>query len=108
MISLSGDAQFNPGPKIKVDINLCLTHWYLNKIVARNFLSYENVFVAFQFGLVSIPKTYLDSNIPSDDGNLEILGYKSTQYHHPSNSTIVQYSKSKGSLYSSFTRIYYL
>ena len=89
LISLSGDVQLNLGPKYKFDVNFSKCHRYLNSIAAHN---YANVFLlkaynaVYKFEIIRISKTYLETTITSDDGNLEILGYKLIRSDHPSNS----------------------
>ena len=87
-ISLSGDIQLNPRPKNKSDINFSICLWNLNSIAAHN---YAKVFLlkayiaVYNFDIVCIFETYLDSAITSDDGNLEILRYNLIRSDHPSN-----------------------
>ena len=39
-----------------------------------------------KFDIICLFETYLNSEIPSDDENLEILGYNPVTENHPSNS----------------------
>ena len=88
LISLSGDVQLNPSTKNKFDVNFSICHWNLNSIAAHN---YAKVFLlkayiaVYKFDIICISETYLDTSITSDDGNLEILGYKLIRSDHPSN-----------------------
>ena len=78
LTSLSGDVQFNPGPKNKSDVNFSMCHWNLNSVAAHN---YDKVFLlkayiaVYKFDIIFTSETYLDTSIISDDGNLKILGY---------------------------------
>ena len=87
LISLSGDVQLNPGPKNKFDVIFFICHWNLNGIAAHN---YTKVFLlkayiaVYKFDIICISETYLAISITSDDGNLEILGYKLIRSNHPS------------------------
>ena len=50
-----------------------------------------------KFGIICTSKTYLNSEIPSDDENLEIAGYNLVREDHLSNSKcdgVCNYSKS--------------
>ena len=89
LISLSGDVQLNPGPKNKSDINVSICHWNLNSIAADNYAEFfflKAYIAVYKFDIVCISERYLDSNITTDDGNLEIFGYNLIQSDHPSNS----------------------
>ena len=65
-----------------------MCHWNLDKLAAHN---YAKVFflkayiVVYKLHIICIPKTYLDTSITSDDGNLDILGYNLIRSDHPSN-----------------------
>ena len=89
LTSLSGDVQFNPGPKNKSDVNFSMCHWNLNSVAAHN---YDKVFLlkayiaVYKFDIIFTSETYLDTSIISDDGNLKILGYNLIWSDHPSNS----------------------
>ena len=112
LISLSDGVQLNPGPKNKVDVNFSIYHWNLNSVAAHN---YAKVFLlkayiaVYKFDIICISETYLDTTITSDDGNLEILGYKLIRSDHPSNSKrggVCIYYKS--ALHLRILDIYYL
>ena len=90
IISLSGDIEINPGPKLNA-LNRCFSicHWNLNSISAHMFTkvsllsAYSSV---HKFDIICLSETYLNSETPSDDENLEIAGYNLVREDHPSNS----------------------
>ena len=90
IISLSGDIEINPGPKLNA-LNRCFSicHWNLNSISAHMFTkvsllsAYSSV---HKFDIICLSETYLNSETPSDDVNLEIAGYNLVREDHPSNS----------------------
>ena len=52
LTSLSGDVQFNPGPKNKSDVNFSICHWDLSSVAAHN---YDSLQVRYNFYLRNIP-----------------------------------------------------
>ena len=77
-IKLSGDIEENPGPKTNSCDCLSICHWNLNSICAQNFikLSLLRAYISInKIDIICLSETYLDSNIPSDDDNLELPGY---------------------------------
>ena len=72
IISLSGDIEINPGPKSDV-LNRCfwIYHWNLNSISAHIFtkvsLLSKHISV-HKFDFICLSNTYLNSEIPSDEG----------------------------------------
>ena len=90
IISLSGDIEINLGPKSNV-LNWCFSicHWNLNSISAHMFtkVSLLSAYISVhKFDIICLSKTYLNSEIPSDDENLKIPGYSLVREDHPSNS----------------------
>ena len=85
---LSGDVEVNPGPKKKDRDCLSICHWNLNSISAYD---YSKVFLLssynslHKFDIICLSETYLDSNTPLDDENLEIFGYALVRSDHPPN-----------------------
>ena len=85
---LSGDVEVNPGPKKKDKGCLSICHWNLNSISAYD---YSTVFLLnsynslHKFDIIRLSETYLDSNTPFDDENLEIFGYALVRSDHPPN-----------------------
>ena len=79
IISLSGDIEINPGPKLNA-LNRCFSicHWNLNSISAHMFtkVSFLSAYrFVHKFDIICLSETYLNSETPSDDENLEIAGY---------------------------------
>ena len=90
IISLSGHSEINPGPKSNA-LNRCFSirHWNLNSISAHMFtkVSLLSAYISVhKFDIICLSETYLNSEIPSDDENLEIPGYNLVREDHPSNS----------------------
>ena len=90
VISLSGDIEINPGPKLNA-LNQCFSicHWNLNSISAHMFtkVSLPSACISVQrFDIIFLFETYPNSNIPSDDENLEIAGYNLAREDHLSDS----------------------
>ena len=88
--SLSGDIEINPGSKSNA-LNRCFSicHWNLNSISAHMFtkVSLLSAYITVhKFDIICLPETYLNSEIPSDDENLEIPGYNLVREDHPCNS----------------------
>ena len=85
---LSGDFELNPGRKRNYSNAFSICRWNLNSISALN---YAKVFLlqaymaVHKFDVICISETYLDSSIPSNDSNLEILGYTLICSDHSSN-----------------------
>ena len=58
LISLSGDAELNPGPK-RVSISTVSTyHWYLNRMSAQNLL--KCLHSLHKFNTICLSENYLD------------------------------------------------
>ena len=81
IISLSGDIEINPGPKPNA-LNLCflIYHWNLDSISVHMFtkVSLLSAYIStHKFDIICLFETYLNSEIPSDDENLEIPRYPS-------------------------------
>ena len=90
IIGLSGDIEINHGPKSNA-LNRCFSicHWNLNIISAHMFTkaSLPSVYIfVHKFDIICLSETYLNSEIPSDDKNLEIPGHNLVTEDHPSNS----------------------
>ena len=88
LVMLSGDVEVNPGPKKKDKDCLSICHWNLNSISAYDYSklfllnSYNSL---HKFDIICLSETYLDSNTPLNDDNLEISGYTLVRSDHPSN-----------------------
>ena len=80
-ILLSGDVETNPGPET---LDFCC--WNLNSITAHDFLqislieAYNSV---FNYDLISIVETHLDSTVDKD--SLALDGYSFIKANHPQN-----------------------
>ena len=84
-INLSGDIEFNPGPKSNSCENFSVCHWNLNSISAHNIskVSLLNAYTALHsFDMICLSETYLDSCILSHDPD---QGYDLIRADHPSN-----------------------
>ena len=85
---LIGDVEVNPGPKKKDKDCLSICHRDLNSISAYDYSklfllnSYNSL---HKFDIICLSETYLDSNTPLDDDNLEISGCTLVRSDHQSN-----------------------
>ena len=88
MILVSGDVEFNPGPRRSTDETFSICHWKLNSLSAYN---YNKLFLlraymaVHKFDLICLSDTHLDSTVASDNKNVEITGYNLVQSDHPAN-----------------------
>ena len=90
IISLSGDIEINPGPKSNA-LNRCFSicHWNLNRISANIFtkVSLLSAYISVhKFDIICLSETYPNTEIPSEDENLEIPRYNLVRENYPSNS----------------------
>ena len=90
IVSLSGGIEINPGPKSDL-LNRCFSirHWNLNSISAHTLIKVPllSAYISVhKFDIICLSETYLNSEIPSNDENLEIAGYNLVREDHPSNS----------------------
>ena len=87
--SLSGDIDINSGPKSNA-LNRCFSicHWNLNSVSAHIFRIYGFSSIHFcpQIWHYLLLRNLSQSEIPSDDKNLEIPGYNLVRDDHSSNS----------------------
>ena len=85
---LSGDVTVNPRAKKKDKACNSICHWNLNNLSAYD---YSKLFLLNSYNslhkinIICLSETYLDSNTPLDDDNLEISGYMLVRSDHPSN-----------------------
>ena len=88
IISRSSDTEINPGPKSNALSRCFLTcHWNLNSISAHMFIKVSHLSAnisVHKFDIICLSETYLNSEIPSDDENLEIPEYNLVGENHPS------------------------
>ena len=88
LVILIGDVEVNPGPKKKYKDCLSVCLWNLNSISAYDYSklfllnSYNSL---HKFDIICLTETYLDSNIPLNDNNLETSGYTLVCSDHLSN-----------------------
>ena len=88
-IILSGDVKTNPGPQSKRFQECSICHWNLNSIATHSSVKVSLLkmyIIIYNYDVICLSETYLDSSILSDDNNLEIPGYDLIRAHHPSNS----------------------
>ena len=88
IISLSGNIEINPGPKLNaLNRYFSICHWNLNSISAHMFtkISFLSAYISVH-KIICLSETYLNSEIVSDDKNLEKPGYNLVREDHPSNS----------------------
>ena len=87
-IILSGDVETNPGPQSKRCQEFSICHWNLNGIATLSLLKVSLLkayITTYNYDVICLSETYLDSSILSDDNNLEILGYDPVRADHPCN-----------------------
>ena len=78
MIKISGDIELNPGPKQKQDQSLSICHWNLNSIPAHNFQKLpllQGYILSNKVDILCLSETFLNSDIPRDDSNLQPPGF---------------------------------
>ena len=88
LIELSGDVEKNPGPNSKPDQSFSICHWKPNSIAAHNFSKIQSLITyncIHHFDIICLSETYLNSEISSDNENLDISGYRLIRSDHPSN-----------------------
>ena len=88
LILLSGDIETNPSPKPISGQSFSICHWNLSSISAHNYnkISLLTAYVlVHNFDITCLSETYLNSETPTDDQNLEIPGYCLLRTDHPSN-----------------------
>ena len=87
-IILSGDVETNPGPQSKRCQEFSICHWNLNSVATHSFIKVSLLkayITIYNYDVICLSETYLDSSIPSDDNNLEIPGYDLIRADHTSN-----------------------
>ena len=89
-IVISGDVEVNPGPKRNScqSQSFSICHWNLNTLIAHSFAKvslstdYSSV---IKFDIACLSEPFLNSEILTNDENLEIPGYSITRVDHPAN-----------------------
>ena len=80
--------EINPGPKSNtLNRYFSICNWNLNSISEHMFtkISFLSAYISVH-KIICLSKTYLNSEILSDDKNLEKPGYNLVREDHPSNS----------------------
>ena len=88
-IILSGNVETNPRSQSKHCQEFSICHWNLNSIATHSFIKVSLLkayITIYNYDVICLSETYLDSSIPSDDNDLEIPGYDLIWADHPSNS----------------------
>ena len=78
LLELSGDVEFNPGPKPDSSQSFSICHWNLNSMSAHNYskISLLTAYISIHvFDIVCLSETYLTSTTDINDENLKIPGY---------------------------------
>ena len=85
---MSGDIEMNPGPKPSSCNKFYNRHWNLKSISTDNFikLSFLRDYISiYNFDILCLSETYLDSTTSSNDSNLVIPGQDLYRADHLSN-----------------------
>ena len=88
-IIISGDVETNPGPQSKRCQEFSICHWNLNSIPTHRFIKVSVLkayITIYNYDVICLSETYLDSSIPFNEKNLDIPGYKLVPADQPSNS----------------------
>ena len=97
-----GDIETNPGPT-KLDLYFC--YWNLNGIAAHDFVKMpliEAYVTFYNYDIICLSETFLNSEINNDDSRLNISGYNLLRADHPTD------TKRGGVLYLLTKTIYQL
>ena len=87
LLELSGDVEFNPGPKPDSSQSFSICHWNLNSMLAHNYskISLLTAYISIHdFDIICLSETYLTSTTDINDENLKIPGYIMYRVDHPS------------------------
>ena len=85
LLELSGDIEFNPGPKLGSSQSFSICHWNLNSMPAHNYskISLLTAYISIHnFDIICLSETYLKSTIDISNGNLKIPGYTMYRVDH--------------------------
>ena len=88
LLLLDGDIHPNPGPKKDKDYNFSVCYWNVNSISVNNFskLSLLSAYnCIYQYDLICLSETFLDSSFLPDDKRLNLDGYNLVRADHPNN-----------------------
>ena len=87
-IILSGEVETNPEPQSKHCQELLTCHWNSSSIATHSCIKVSLLkayITIYNYDVICLSATYLDSSILSNDKNLEIPGYNLIRADHPSN-----------------------
>ena len=87
LLELSGDIEFNSGPKPDSSQSFPICQWNLNSMSAPNYskISLLTAYISMHdFDVICLSETYLTSTTDINDGNLKIRGYIMYRVDHPS------------------------
>ena len=84
------DVEVKPGPKLNScqNQNFSIWYWNLNSVIAHSFakVSLLTPYLSVnKFDIVCLSETFLNSEILTNDENLQIPGYSITRVDHPAN-----------------------
>ena len=81
-----GDVEINPEPRKKETSFFSCLHRNINSILAHNKLTLLQAYnTIYQYDILCITETYLDSSISNDDTTLSLPGYNLAWSDHPGN-----------------------
>ena len=83
---MSGDIETNPGPITNYAHGFKICHWNLNSIATDNFVKIpllEAYAISYNFDVVCLSETFLDSTYSNDDPRLQLSGYSLVRADHP-------------------------
>ena len=84
------DVEVKPGPKLNScqNQNFSIWYWNLNSVIAHSFakVSLLTPYLSVnKFDIVCLSETFLNSEILTNDENLQIPGYSIARVDHPAN-----------------------
>ena len=88
LIILSGNVEISSGPKSYFGQCFSICHWNLNSITAYNHAKVSLLItynLLHKFDIICLSETYLNTETPPKDANLEIPGYNMFRSDHPPN-----------------------
>ena len=87
LLELSGDVEFNPGPKPDSSQSFSICHCNLNSMSVHKYskISLLTAYISiYEFDIICLSETYLTSTTDIDDQNLKIPGCIMCRADHPS------------------------
>ena len=91
LFQLSGDVEKNPGPIPKPCQSFSVRHWNVDSVSVHSYskVSFLRAYIFIhKFDLISISKTFVNSDTAFDDENSNIEGYNIVRSDHPSNAIL--------------------